>query len=114
MDRPAEIRRKHVSAQDHRALPRTAVGGAARLRPPPLRACFIPGYVGEQSPVHGQIQKIGLTMKILVLFDVARRMDPDQTFSAESLKQEQKPTEADVLECLQRLGHDVETLAVYD
>src|ERR1041384_8450319 len=53
-------------------------------------------------------------MKILVLFDVARRMHPDETFSAESLKQEQKPTEADVLECLQRLGHDVETLAVFD
>jgi D-alanine-D-alanine ligase len=53
-------------------------------------------------------------MKILVLFDVARRMDPDENFSAEVLKQEQKPTEADVLECLQRLGHDVETLAVFD
>ncbi|MGA2594028.1 MAG: ATP-grasp domain-containing protein [Bryobacteraceae bacterium] len=53
-------------------------------------------------------------MKILVLFDVARRRDPHETFSAESLKQEQKPTEADVLQCLQRLGHDVETLAVFD
>src|SRR5262245_36228511 len=53
-------------------------------------------------------------MKILVLFDVARRIDPQETFSAESLKQEQKPTEADVLECLQRLGHNVETLAVFD
>jgi D-alanine-D-alanine ligase len=53
-------------------------------------------------------------MKILVLFDVARRMDPKETFSAESLKEEDKPTEADVLQCLQRLGHDVETLAVFD
>src|SRR5215467_11590942 len=53
-------------------------------------------------------------MKILVLFDVARRMDPHETFSAETLKQEQKPTEANVLECLQRLGHHVETLAVFD
>src|SRR5215813_7167980 len=53
-------------------------------------------------------------MKILVLFDVARRMDPHETFCAESLKQEQKPTEADVLQCLQRLGHNVETLAVFD
>src|SRR5215813_9424134 len=53
-------------------------------------------------------------MKILVLFDVARRMDPHETFCAESLKQEQKPTEADVLQCLQRLGHEVETLAVFD
>jgi|SRR5271157_2598855 len=53
-------------------------------------------------------------MKILVLFDVARRMDPTESFSAESLKQENKPTEADVLACLQRLGHQVETLAVFD
>ncbi|HLY19821.1 MAG TPA: hypothetical protein VKR61_21490 [Bryobacteraceae bacterium] len=53
-------------------------------------------------------------MKILVLFDVARPRDPDETFSAESLKLEQKPTEADVLQCLQRLGHEVETLAVFD
>jgi D-alanine-D-alanine ligase len=53
-------------------------------------------------------------MKVLILFDVARRMDPGETFSPELLKQEQKPTEADVLECLQRLGHNVETLPVFD
>jgi D-alanine-D-alanine ligase len=53
-------------------------------------------------------------MKILVLFDVAHRTDPDEKFSAESLIEEQKPTEADVLQCLQRLGHEVETLAVFD
>ena len=55
-----------------------------------------------------------MSLKILVLFDVARRMDPGETFSAESLKEENKPTEADVLACLQRLGHQVETLAVFD
>ena len=53
-------------------------------------------------------------MKILILFDVAHRIDPGELFSAESLKEAQKPTEADVLECLQRLGHEVETLAVFD
>ncbi len=53
-------------------------------------------------------------MKILVLFDVARHRDPKETFSAESLKEEDKPTEADVLQCLHRLGHEVETLAVFD
>src|SRR5215472_8770283 len=114
MDRPAEIRREHACPQDHRALSRAAVDGAARLGPTPLRAGFIPRNFGQQSPVYGQVQKTGLTMKILVLFDVARRMDPDETFCAESLKQEQKPTEADVLQCLQRLGHEVETLAVFD
>ncbi|MBZ5591100.1 MAG: ATP-grasp domain-containing protein [Acidobacteriia bacterium] len=51
---------------------------------------------------------------MLILFDVARPADPNETFSARSLKEEDKPTEADVLRCLKRLGHDVETLAVFD
>lgn len=53
-------------------------------------------------------------MKVLVLFDVARPADPNEAFSPETLKQEDKPTEADVLESLRRLGHEVETLAVFD
>jgi D-alanine-D-alanine ligase len=53
-------------------------------------------------------------MKILILFDVAHRLDPDETLSPERLKQEQKPTEAGVMESLLRLGHSVETLAVFD
>ena len=54
-------------------------------------------------------------MKILVLFDVHRPIAPDETFSIRSLRtEEEKPTEADVLTCLRKLGHDVETLAVYD
>ena len=53
-------------------------------------------------------------MKILVLFDVARVADPNEVFSPESLQAEDKPTEADVLAALQRLGHEVETLAVFD
>jgi D-alanine-D-alanine ligase len=53
-------------------------------------------------------------MKILILFDVAHRLDPDETLSPERLKEEQKPTEADVMESLLRLGHSVETLAVFD
>jgi D-alanine-D-alanine ligase len=53
-------------------------------------------------------------MKILILFDLARRADPEETFSARSLKEEDKPTEADVLKCLKHLGHEVETLAVFD
>ena len=53
-------------------------------------------------------------MKILVLFDLARRTDPVETFSERELKEEDKPTEADVLRCLKRLGHEVETLAVFD
>src|SRR5207249_8604582 len=53
-------------------------------------------------------------MKILVLFDVAHPASPDEIFSPESLKQQDKPTEASVLECLQRLGHEIETLAVFD
>jgi D-alanine-D-alanine ligase len=54
-------------------------------------------------------------MRILVLFDVHRPIGPDETFSVRSLRtEEEKPTEADVLACLRKLGHDVETLAVYD
>ncbi len=53
-------------------------------------------------------------MKILVLFDLARRVSPEVSFSEQSLKEEDKPTEADVLGCLARLGHEVETLSVYD
>jgi len=53
-------------------------------------------------------------VKILILFDLAHAVDPDQSFSPESLKEQDKPTEACVMECLTRLGHGVETLAVYD
>src|SRR4051812_12538751 len=53
-------------------------------------------------------------MKILVLFDLAHAADPDEAFSPETLKQQDKPTEACVLECLGRLGHHAETLAVYN
>jgi D-alanine-D-alanine ligase len=54
-------------------------------------------------------------VKVLVLFDVAHRTKPAETYSPENLKeQEDKQTEADVLACLQRLGHEVETLAVFD
>ena len=54
-------------------------------------------------------------MKVLVLFDVDRRVDPDENFTLKELrKEEKKPTEADVISCLRGLGHDVEQLAVYD
>ena len=54
-------------------------------------------------------------MKVLVLFDVDRRIDPDENFTLKELrKEEKKPTEADVISCLRGLGHEVEQLAVYD
>jgi len=53
-------------------------------------------------------------MKILVLFDLAHKADPNESYSPEALKEQDKPTEADVLAALQRLGHEAETLAVYD
>ena len=53
-------------------------------------------------------------MKVLVLFDVARPTDPNEPFSPETLQQQDKPTEADVLAALTRLGHEVETLAVFN
>ena len=54
-------------------------------------------------------------MKVLVLFDVAHHADPDESFSPRALKEEEdKQTEADVLACLHKLGHEVDTLAVFD
>jgi D-alanine-D-alanine ligase len=54
-------------------------------------------------------------VKVLVLFDVGRPATPGETFSPRVLKEdEDKQTEADVLACLERLGHQVETLAVFD
>ena len=54
-------------------------------------------------------------MKVLVLFDLARVPNAGETFSPEVLqKEEDKPTEADVLTCLERLGHQVEALPVFN
>jgi D-alanine-D-alanine ligase len=54
-------------------------------------------------------------MRILVLFDVHRPVAESRQFTEQALRtDEAKPTEADVLSCLQALQHDVETLAVYD
>lgn len=54
-------------------------------------------------------------MKVLVLFDLARAAEAGETFSPRELKEhEGKQTEADVLACLGRLGHEVETLAVFN
>jgi D-alanine-D-alanine ligase len=54
-------------------------------------------------------------MRILVLFDVNGPVAEGRTFTEQSLRtEEEKPTEADVLACLRKLQHDVETLAVYD
>src|SRR5579859_4991761 len=54
-------------------------------------------------------------MRILVLFDVHRPVAEGQTFTVQSLRtEEEKPTEADVLACLRKLQHEVDTLAVYD
>ena len=54
-------------------------------------------------------------MKVLVLFDLARPVGPDETFSNRALREEEdRATEADVISALGKLGHQVETLAVYD
>jgi len=53
----------------------------------------------------GPLQEVGLTVKVLVLFDLARRVDAGEQFSPTELrKEEDKPTEADVLAALKRLG----------
>lgn len=54
-------------------------------------------------------------MKVLVLYDIDRAIDPDEGLTIRALRrEEQKPTEADIISCLRGLGHDVDRLAVYD
>ncbi len=54
-------------------------------------------------------------MKVLVIFDVARAVDPAEGITIHALRhEEQKPMEADVISCLRALGHEVDRLAVYD
>lgn len=54
-------------------------------------------------------------MKILVLFDLAHPTSPDESFSQRALREDEgKVTEADVLRCLKHLGHEADTLAVFD
>lgn len=54
-------------------------------------------------------------MKVLVLFDLPRSVGPGETFTLKALREEEdRPTEADVISSLGKLGHEVDTLAVYD
>jgi D-alanine-D-alanine ligase len=54
-------------------------------------------------------------MKVLVLFDLPRPVGPNETFSNRALREEEdRATEADVISALGKLGHQVETMAVYD
>jgi D-alanine-D-alanine ligase len=54
-------------------------------------------------------------MKVLVLFDLSRPVGPDEAFTIKALREhEDRATEADVISALGKLGHDADTLAVYD
>ena len=54
-------------------------------------------------------------MKVLVLFDLPHPVGADDTFTMKALREEEdRPTEADVISALGKLGHQVETLPVYD
>ena len=53
-------------------------------------------------------------MKVLLLFDVARPVAPDVAYTTEAFLQEDKTAEANILTSLERLGHDVATMAVFD
>jgi D-alanine-D-alanine ligase len=54
-------------------------------------------------------------VKVLVLFDIGRPPEPTDSFSVTALRREEKkPMEADVITSLRALGHEVETLPVYD
>lgn len=54
-------------------------------------------------------------MKVLVLFDLPRPVEPTETFTMKALREEEdRPTEADVISALKKLGHEVNTLAIFD
>ena len=54
-------------------------------------------------------------MKVLVLFDLPRPIRRDEEFTPKTLREtEDRPTEADVITCLESVGHEIATLAVYD
>jgi D-alanine-D-alanine ligase len=54
-------------------------------------------------------------MKVLLVFDLPRPVHPDEPFTMKALReQEDRPTEADVIRALKKLGHEVDTLPVYD
>jgi D-alanine-D-alanine ligase len=53
-------------------------------------------------------------MKILLLFDVACPVSPELVYTEEMFLQEEKPAEANIFRSLQQLGHDVQTMAVFD
>jgi len=54
-------------------------------------------------------------VKVLVLFDLGRSAATGETFSPQELKEKEgKNTEADVINCLEKLGHEVQTLPVFD
>src|SRR6202044_534523 len=53
-------------------------------------------------------------MKVLLLFGVARPVAPDVAYTVDAFLQESKTAEANVLASLERLGHDVATMAVFD
>jgi D-alanine-D-alanine ligase len=53
-------------------------------------------------------------LKILILFDMTRPTNGDESYSTRALLLEDRQIEAEVLGCLRRLGHEVETLAVFD
>src|SRR3569833_81628 len=53
-------------------------------------------------------------MKNLLLFDVAGPVSPDLVYTEEMFLQEDKPAEANIFRSLRQLGHDVQTMAVFD
>lgn len=49
-----------------------------------------------------------------MLFDVAQPVAPDFVYTAETFRQEERTAEVNIFESLQRLGHTVDTMPVFD
>src|SRR5579872_4754500 len=53
-------------------------------------------------------------MKVLLLFDAAEPVAPDFVYTVQTFLEEDKTAEANIFESLRRLGHEVQTMAVFD
>jgi D-alanine-D-alanine ligase len=53
-------------------------------------------------------------MKVLLLFDAAQAVAPDFVYTVKTFLEEDKTAEANIFESLGRLGHEVQTMAVFD
>src|SRR5260370_13662125 len=86
LDWTTQIHRGYVGAQADSTLPAARADHSARSRAPFVRTRRLPCGHGHQSSAHWPLQEVRLAVKVLVLFDLARPPEADETFSPQELK----------------------------